>query len=160
MHVQIKNPSLQNLVLRDLQSEDIPLIWHYNLETDDQEFHNWNGPYQPVIYVPLEEYTRRYQEDLLLVNTAIPRSHLVIEINGELKGTLGRYWVDRATNWCEIGIVIYDSSYWSGNERMIGLAQKCGMHEEGRIRQARIVRGAYDSIKMGILRSEWQAKKF
>ncbi|PPA83037.1 N-acetyltransferase [Brevibacillus laterosporus] len=190
MHMQIKNPSLQNIILRDLRPEDIPLIWHYNFEAADREFHNWNGPYHPVVYVPEEEYAKRYHEDLLLVNTTIPRRNLVIEINGELKGTVGRYWVDKATNWCEIGIVIYDSSYWSGgygtiafqswidylftemnvvrlgistwsgNERMMRLAQKCGMQEEGRIRQARIVRGAYyDSIKMGILRSEWQAKR-
>lgn len=118
------------------------------------------------------------------------RSHLIIEIDGEVKGKVGRYWVSEVTNWFEIGIVICDSAYWSGgygteafrmwmdylfshldtvrlgigtwsgNERMMRLAAKCGMAEEARVRKARIVRGQYyDAIKMGILREEWEEMK-
>ncbi|PFY98364.1 GNAT family N-acetyltransferase [Bacillus wiedmannii] len=51
-------------------------------------------------------------------------------------------------------------STWSGNERMIALAKKVGMKLEGEIRKARIVNGEYfDSIKMGILREEWNKCK-
>ena len=47
-------------------------------------------------------------------------------------------------------------STWSGNARMIKVAEKIGMKEEARVRQARMVDGKYfDAIKMGILRSEW-----
>ncbi|RXK19179.1 GNAT family N-acetyltransferase [Macrococcus sp. DPC7161] len=47
---------------------------------------------------------------------------------------------------------------WSGNYRMIKSAAKVGMIEEARIRRARIVKGEYyDSIKMGMLREEWEA---
>ena len=49
---------------------------------------------------------------------------------------------------------------WSGNTRMIKTAEKIGMVEEGRIRQARTVDGQYyDAVKMGILRSEWEQAK-
>nr|WP_289139014.1 GNAT family N-acetyltransferase [uncultured Brevibacillus sp.] len=34
-------------------------------------------------------------------------------MDGQLKGSVGRYWISEETNWCEIGIVIYDSRYWS-----------------------------------------------
>ncbi len=40
---------------------------------------------------------------------------------------------------------------------MIKLAQKVGMQEEARIRQARSVNGQYfDAVKMGILKLEWR----
>jgi RimJ/RimL family protein N-acetyltransferase len=124
------------------------------------------------------------------VGTNCPRSKLVIEVDGKLIGTVSWYWVDKQTNWLCNGIAIYDSRYWScgygtdaftlwtdyifetmdvvrvgistwsGNERMIRLAKKIGMIEEGRIRKARIVRGKYyDSVKMGILREEWEERK-
>lgn len=108
-------------------------------------------------------------------------------VDNNFIGTVGSYWIDKNTNWLEIGIVIYNSDYWesgigtevfqlwidylfkkdfvhrlgistwSGNKRMIKLAQKVGMREEARIRQARSVNGQYfDAIKMGILKCEWR----
>lgn len=45
---------------------------------------------------------------------------------------------------------------WSGNVRMMKLAEKVGMKLEGRMRNCRIVDGKfYDSIRMGMLREEW-----
>lgn len=177
-------------VLRDIRPEDIDQIYYWKYEADDREHLNWNGPYKPLDPLTIEEYRDlpRYKESLALVGTDLPRTELVIEIDGELKGTVGRYWVAEVTNWFEIGIAIYDSRYWSngygseafhmwidylfthmdtvrlgigtwsGNERMINLAARCGMMEEARVRKARIVRGEYyDAIKMGILREEWEA---
>ena len=49
-----------------------------------------------------------------------------------------------------------DLRTWSGNERMMRLAQRLGFREEARFRRARIVNGKYyDSIGYGILREEW-----
>jgi RimJ/RimL family protein N-acetyltransferase len=115
------------------------------------------------------------------------RSKLIIEADEQLIGTVGWYWVDQTTNWLNNGISIFNKDYWSGgygtdafqlwtdyifehmnvervgistwsgNVRMMKLAAKIGMIEEGRIRRARIVNGEYfDSIKMGILRHEWE----
>jgi len=48
-------------------------------------------------------------------------------------------------------------STWSGNHRMIRLAQKIGLKEEARYRKARIVNGNYyDSLSYGILKEEWK----
>lgn len=45
---------------------------------------------------------------------------------------------------------------WSGNPRMMACAQALGMTLEARIRKVRFYDGIYhDSIKFGILRSEW-----
>lgn len=95
-------------------------------------------------------------------------------------------WVAKGNSRLETGIVIYDPNYWdggygtesyqlwidflftstdlhrigmstwSGNVRMMKVAEKIGMKEEARIRQARIVGGQFfDAISMGILREEW-----
>lgn len=46
---------------------------------------------------------------------------------------------------------------WSGNERMIGLAEKMGFALEAIYRKARIVDGMYyDSVSYGLLREEWK----
>jgi RimJ/RimL family protein N-acetyltransferase len=46
---------------------------------------------------------------------------------------------------------------WSGNPRMIACAEKLGMQMEGRMRKCRYYKGVYyDSIRMGLLRKEWE----
>ncbi|PTX64252.1 RimJ/RimL family protein N-acetyltransferase [Melghirimyces profundicolus] len=187
MHIRIPG---SRVVLRDLEPGDPESIWYWKFESEDREHHRWNGPYYSMEAPPREDFDRRWGEELNRVGTLRPRRHLVIEIDGELKGTVNRYWVDPVTRWFEIGLVIFDSrcwsrgcgteafqmwidylflsmdtvrlgiSTWSGNERMIRLADRCGMVEEGRIRKARIVEGRYyDSVKMGLLREEWESGK-
>lgn len=182
----------KKVVLRDVRPEDREARYYWNHEAKDREHHNWNGPYKPVPHMTIEEFWAqpKIQDNLKRIEADLPRSELVIEIDGELKGSVGWYWVDQVTNWFEIGIAIYDSRYWSGgygseafqmwidylfmnmdtvrlgigtwsgNERMMRLAARCGMIEEARVRKARIVRGEYyDAIKMGILREEWELRR-
>ena len=53
-------------------------------------------------------------------------------------------------------IVRLDIGTWSGNVRMMRLAQKLGFLQEACFRKARIVRGEYyDAVDYGILRKEW-----
>lgn len=48
-------------------------------------------------------------------------------------------------------------STWSGNERMMKLAEKVGLKKEAVYRKARIVDNKYyDSVSYGILKDEWQ----
>ncbi|MFD2177607.1 GNAT family N-acetyltransferase [Veronia pacifica] len=47
---------------------------------------------------------------------------------------------------------------WSGNPRMIKSAQAIGFTIEGVIRKVRYYRGEYyDSVKLGVLKEEWQS---
>lgn len=103
----------------------------------------------------------------------------------ELIGTLARYWICEATEWPGVGIDIYDPDAWgrgygsealtlwcdylfaqgyhrldmrtwSGNERMMRLAEKLGFRLEARFREARPVDGKrYDGLAYGLLRAEW-----
>lgn len=65
-----------------------------------------------------------------------------------------RLWTDYLfsnTNWRRL-----DYATWSGNSAMLRVGAKLGFQEEARFRQARVVRGEiYDSVVMGVLRSEW-----
>lgn len=177
----------EKLVLRDITEADFQKLYYHYHEAEDREHLKWDGPYKSLTHQRFEKFTEDYIGHLALVETETPRNLLIIEIDGKVKGKVGRYWISQETNWMEIGIVIFDSSYWSGgygteafkmwidylfnsldtvrlgigtwsgNKRMIGLAAKCGMVEEARVRKARIVRGEYyDAIKMGILREEWE----
>lgn len=48
---------------------------------------------------------------------------------------------------------------WSGNPRMMSLALKLGFQQEARLRKVRYYDGEYyDSVKYGVLRSEWQER--
>lgn len=172
--------------LTEAAAKDIDELYFWKFEETAQEAKKWNGPYIPEKKMTKEEYQEEWSEEIF---PGIPSS-LVIKCDGKTIGYVGAYWVDKNTNWLETGIVIYDSTYWnggygseayklwinhlfesteihrlgmstwSGNIRMMKAAEKLGMKEEARIREARIVNGEYfDAIKMGILRKEWEEMK-
>jgi RimJ/RimL family protein N-acetyltransferase len=170
MNVRIEG---KKVVLRDITPQDIEQIYYWDYLAEDREHLRWNSPYKPLPPATVYDYFVKYKRDLEIAGTEEPRHRLIIEIDGVLKGIVGRYFIDEATNWFEIGLAIFDSRYWSGgygtdafqlwidylfthldtvrlgigtwsgNERMIGLAKKVGMIEEARVRKARIVRGEY-----------------
>lgn len=164
----------EKVVLRDLRPEDIEQIYYWKYLSPDREHLKWNSPYTPLPDYTLDEFREtEYRSHLDRTATEETRRRLVIEIDGEVKGGVGWYFVSEKTNWFEIGIVLYDSNYWSGgygtaafkmwmrylfehldtprlgigtwsgNERMIGLAKKLGMIEEARVRKARVVHGEF-----------------
>lgn len=66
-------------------------------------------------------------------------------------------WVNKLFNEKE-EIVRLGLTTWSGNERMMKLAEKLDFICEATYRKARIVDGKYyDSVSYGILREEWQS---
>ncbi|GAA3211335.1 GNAT family protein [Oerskovia jenensis] len=118
-----------------------------------------------------------------------PRSAVIADADDHLVGTVSWYWESQETAWARMGIGVYDPAVrgrgigrealalwttylfsatdwarldfatWSGNAPMLGVGRRLGFVEEGRFRDARIVRGRrYDSVVMGVLRSEWDAR--
>lgn len=66
------------------------------------------------------------------------------------------YLFEKFPDLCRIGLTT-----WSKNERMVRLAKKLGLLEEGRIRKVRYYEGEYyDSVKLGVLREEWTNKAY
>ena len=67
-----------------------------------------------------------------------------------------RQWVsDTFNTYAEIEHV--GLTTWSGNIRMMKVAERIGMQQEACIRKVRYHNGYYyDSVKYGVLREEWQ----
>jgi RimJ/RimL family protein N-acetyltransferase len=102
---------------------------------------------------------------------ALPPSRLVVDVGGELVGTVAWYWESHETEWARMGVTVYDPAVrgrgigrtalalwttflfastpwvrldfatWSGNEAMLGVGKALGFVEEARFRQARVVDG-------------------
>lgn len=178
------------VILRDVTEIDIREIYYWTYEAPDRQHLQWNAPYEKRLYISFDQFLKKWQPRLEAVQQNELRSALIIEADGQFIGMVSWYWVDQETNWLENGISIFNPVYWSGgygtdafqlwtnyifeqsnvervgistwsgNVRMIKLARKIGMIEEGRIRKARIVNNQfYDSVKIGILRDEWLARK-
>jgi RimJ/RimL family protein N-acetyltransferase len=172
------------VIVRTIHSSDLPILWNYIYGEELPEWKKWDAPYFPLRFETLDEYTKRMKELLDTKEEVPPR--MVIEANETVIGTVSYYWEHKESLWLEVGIVIYDPSYWnggygsealklwidhlfsvmplvriglttwSGNQRMIRCAEKLGMKIEGRLRKCRFYNGEYyDSIRMGVLREEW-----
>ncbi|UOQ92978.1 GNAT family N-acetyltransferase [Halobacillus shinanisalinarum] len=64
-------------------------------------------------------------------------------------------WIDHLFN--NLPLARVGLTTWSKNQRMMRVGEKLGMKLEGRMRKCRIYEGNYyDSIRMGVLREEWQ----
>ncbi|SEA25099.1 Protein N-acetyltransferase, RimJ/RimL family [Thalassobacillus cyri] len=175
----------EKITLTEATEQYIDELFFWKYEETEQAAKKWNGPYIPEPKLTMKEYRESWENDYYIF-PSVPNT-LIITVEGQLIGTVGSYWVDKNTNWLETGIVIYDKNYWnggygseaysrwidylfqstdinrlgmstwSGNIRMVKVAEKIGMKEEARIRQARMVDGIYyDAIKMGVMRKEWE----
>ncbi|MGJ9383083.1 GNAT family N-acetyltransferase [Salipaludibacillus sp. CF4.18] len=170
-----------DVIIRAIVEKDLPALWKLKYKDASPEWKKWDAPYFEHQQIPYREYLESKSEVLNQEN------YWVIEVNGEVIGTVGYYWEHKPSNWLEMGIGIYDSGYWnggygtkafrlwidhlfqslplvrvgyttwSGNKRMIKLGEKLGMTMEARLRKCRYYNGEYyDSIRMGLLREEWQ----
>lgn len=173
--------------LRHADEKWLKDLYYWKYEEEQQEADKWNGPYIPKEHLGWHDFCQQQQNQFLFYDVY---NQLIITVKDRFIGTVGCYWVDQNTDWLETGIVIYDPAYWnggygteayklwidylfentnlhrlgmstwSGNQRMMKVAERAGMKEEARIRLARQVDGEYyDAIKMGILRSEWEKNK-
>ncbi|MFE7507038.1 GNAT family N-acetyltransferase [Promicromonospora sp. NPDC057488] len=160
----------------------------------EHEWHRWDGPYYPVPAEaqadalvaalarssrleraaggePASDTTRVGEEPPVVVGQILPPGRLVIDVDGELAGTVAWYWESRETEWARMGVTVYDPAVrgrgigrtalalwtsflfentpwvrldfatWSGNRAMLGVGKALGFTEEARFRQARVVDG-------------------
>ncbi|ASF39195.1 N-acetyltransferase [Halobacillus halophilus] len=175
----------KKVTLRSIQDEDIPLLWE-KIYAHEQEWKKWDAPYYPLEPHTLESYRSHENARKERLGSEEPDSRLLIEVDGQIIGTVTYYWEHKPSLWLEVGIGIYDPAYWNGgygtealtlwidhlfqslpivraglttwskNERMMKVGEKLGLTLEGRMRKCRIYEGKfYDSIRMGVLREEW-----
>ncbi len=168
------------VIIREIVESDLPRLWELAFKEDNPEWKQWDAPYFSHESLTYEKFL--YQKYDYLSQP----SRRAIELNGELIGMLTYYFEDEMKQWLEVGIFLYSGNNWgkgigtsvlrlwiehlfkqfdlpriglttwSGNARMIRVAEKLGMTMEGRMRKVRFYNGEYyDSIRMGILREEW-----
>ncbi|WEA42549.1 GNAT family N-acetyltransferase [Priestia aryabhattai] len=178
----------EKVLLREATEEDINELYYWKYEEKNQEAKKWNAPYITEEKLTKEECMKSWEKEYELF-LGVPRllaviidekavgtvscywvdkhtnwleTGIVIYDSAYWSGGYGteayRMWIDflfESTHLHRLGM-----STWSGNIRMIKTAAKIGMKEEARIREARIVNSErFDSIKMGMLRREWESHR-
>lgn len=175
----------KELTIRQIYEEDLPKLWELIYKEDAPEWKKWDAPYFPHKSVPFEKFMEKIahtwikQDDFWVVtmNEVVcgivsyyfedeQSKWLEIGIVIHESDRWNRGIGTRALNlWIEhifrtLPNVRVGLTTWSGNKRMIRVGEKLGMQMEARIRKVRFYEGNYyDSIRMGILREEWESLK-
>lgn len=170
-----------DLEIRPIKEDDLERLWELIYKDDAPEWKKWDAPYFPHQSMSYENFKTKAKN---WINT---EDIWAVTVNEEVCGTVSYYYEDTQKNWLEMGIVLHEAkswskglgtralklwmlhifnnlpvvriglTTWSGNKRMIRVAEKLHMQMEGRMRKVRFYEGEYyDSIRMGILREEWQ----
>lgn len=170
--------------LKPIEGMDIPTLWNLIYGEEKPEFKKWDAPYFPWKRVDFEPYRsvmlERIEKDqdtqwLIMAEGNIigsvfyyweyePTNWMEIGItiyspdhwNGGYGTEAIKLWTSQLfEKFPQIPRLGYTT--WSGNKRMIQVGLKLGMQEEARIRKARFYNGEYyDSVKLGVLREEWE----
>ncbi|WP_043930738.1 GNAT family N-acetyltransferase [Bacillus sp. EB01] len=171
------------VTIKPITPDELPLLWEMIYGEEEPEWKKWDAPYFPIKRIEKEEYiislnilieeglnTRWsiWADGKLIGTVSYYWEHkpslwleagIVIYDPAYWNGGYGteafKLWIDQLFETMAIHRIGYTT--WSGNKRMIKVGEKLGMTMEARIRKARIYNGEFfDSIKMGILKEEWE----
>lgn len=176
--------NFDQLTFRKIEKNDLPLIWEYVYKEDWPDWKNWDAPYFPHQSLPLDIFLKVGEK--WLNDDSMQAILLDDKIIGTLSYYYEdeqKVWLEagiilyQSQNWNQgMGSIIFKKwidylfqtlaiprvglTTWSGNERMMRVGEKIGMQLEGRMRNVRYYEGKYyDSIRMGILREEWEEQQ-
>lgn len=172
----------QDIMIRPIEEKDLPRLWELIFKEEAPEWKKWDAPYYPHKSMPYEEFAKRADEWVRQpYRMAVELNGEVIGMVSYYWEHEPSMWLEagiilfESHNWGKgIGTEILKKwiSYlfqnmplvrvgyttWSGNHRMIRVGEKLGMQLEARIRKVRYYNGQYyDSIRMGVLREEWES---
>ncbi|BDZ31809.1 GNAT family N-acetyltransferase [Lactiplantibacillus brownii] len=171
--------------IRPVQASELTQLWRLGFSQPQAAWTQWNGPYfkdqlpsQQAFETVIgpRDWLKQPKNWVITVDDQIVGNVNQHFVDGDLKRWLevgiliydDRHWGQQVgrralTLWLthlftevttlpHIGLTT-----WSGNTRMMHLAAAIGLNLEGRIPQVRYWQGQYyDSVKYGILRSDWQ----
>ena len=167
--------------IRPIIEKELVRLWELSAKESAPEWKKWDAPYYPHIPSTLEQFLEKKdqlanQEDMwgiyvdgeLVGSLCYYWEHeeslwlemgIVIYEPKFWSGGIGtealRMWINHLFK--ELPLVRVGYTTWSGNERMIKVGEKLGMTMEARLRKCRFFNGVYyDSIRMGLLREEWE----
>lgn len=173
------------LTLRSITPDDLPLLYEFTYGATHREWKEYDAPYFPLDPMSWDEYEARQRKRMespeppsrlgIEVEGALVgavnyywehkesnwlEAGIVIYDAAYWSGGYGtealKLWVGHL--FANLPLVRVGITTWSGNPRMMRCGEKVGMQLEGRMRKCRYWNGQYyDSIRMGILREEWEA---
>lgn len=169
--------------LRPFYEDDLYTLWEMSMKEESPEWKKWDAPYFPHTPIMFEEFLKNKErylqaEDVLAIEVNEELIGMVTyywEHEPSLWLEMGiviykpQYWsggygTEALTQWInrlfkKMPLVRVGYTTWSGNERMVRVGEKLGMTMEACIRKVRYYNGQYyDSIRMGILREEWETR--
>lgn len=173
----------QELILRPVEEKDLYRLWALIYKEEQPEWKKWDAPYYPHHAKSYEDFLLEKDnwvgDDsywVIEVEGVVrgivsyywehePSKWLEMGIILHECGSWGKGIGTRALKlWIQhlfttMPLVRVGFTTWSGNERMIRVGEKLGMQMEARIRKVRYYNETYyDSIRMGMLREEWENK--
>lgn len=173
--------STQKLFIRPIKEDDLYIIWSLAFKEENPEWKKWDAPYFKHETMSFEEFLKLrdtwvnvpnkkaviYDDDVIGTVSYYwehePSRWLEMGITLHQPHTWGKgigtkvmsIWIEHLFNTLKIVRVGYTT--WSGNKGMIRIGEKLGMTMEAKIRKVRYYNGCYyDSIRMGLLREEWE----
>lgn len=168
------------LRIRPINEEDLSTLWTLMYKESSPEWKKWDAPYFEHKAITFEDYLKTKdtvvnQENKWIIDVDgkiigtvsyywehKPSNWLEMGIgiydpqywSGGFGTRALKLWINHLFNTLPLVRVGYTT--WSGNHRMIKVGEKLGMTMEARLRKCRFYDGTYyDSIRMGILREEW-----
>lgn len=175
---------MKDVTIRSIEESDYEVLYQLKYGDEQPEWKKWDAPYFPLKPKTFKEFCHEMAEkrkekvpmekgievDGELIGTVSyywehkPSNWLEVGIviynrqywNGGCGTKALLQWIDEL--FTDMPLVRVGLTTWSGNVRMMKCAEKLGMKLEGRLRKCRKYNGKYyDSIRMGILREEWEA---
>lgn len=170
----------EELTLRMIEEADLPILWEFIFKEENPEWKQWDAPYYKHEMMSYKSFLK--QKDQWMKNEqrfAIEVNHELVGVVSYYWEHKLSNWLEmgivfyRPVDWGKgygaralklwmdhlfetLPLVRVGYSTWSGNHRMVRLGEKLGMKMEARIRKVRYWNGDYyDSIRMGILKEEW-----
>ncbi|MEK3836680.1 MULTISPECIES: GNAT family N-acetyltransferase [unclassified Paenibacillus] len=169
------------LQIRPIAEGDLPRLWELAYKEEAPEWKKWDAPYYEHKRITWETYNRKRAEIIGCVNNwVIEVEGVVIGDVSYYWEHEPSYWLEMGiviydpAYWSSgygtralklwighlfttLPLVRVGYTTWSGNERMMKAGMKLGMMMEARLRKCRYYNGIYyDSIRMGLLREEWE----
>jgi RimJ/RimL family protein N-acetyltransferase len=170
-----------DLTIRPIKEKDLPKIWELVYKNEAPEWKIWDAPYYPhssktwdEFQGEIESWINRDERFAIILSGNLigvvtyywehqPSKWLEMGIIlyesknwGNGIGTRAlKIWINHL--FSSLPLVRVGFTTWSGNKRMIRVGEKLNMKMEARIRKVRYYNEKYyDSIKMGMLKEEWE----
>ncbi|KAA8433566.1 GNAT family N-acetyltransferase [Weissella sagaensis] len=171
------------IALKQLSEKDLLPFWQLAFSDTNAEWTKWNGPYFHDKLPEKKEFIDLDKSNPYLENPMRKAIWINDELVGLVSAY---YEDAPLNQWLDVGITVYKQTKWhqgigkialekwlselfettnlphiglttwSGNFRMIALAESLQLKKEAEVRQVRFWQNKYwDSVKYGILRDEW-----